>query len=58
MVYLHIHISSFRMRRLGRTLCATQGTWRQMCLYWFNRLGGMKLLLNSNFDTWNINQLL
>ena len=57
MIDLHIQKLSFRLRWLGRTLAATKGMWSKMCLYWFNLLGGLELLLNSNFDTWNIKSI-
>ena len=57
MIDLHTQISSFRLRWLGRTFGGTKGMWSKMCFYWFNRLGGLKLLLNSNFDTWNLKSI-
>merc|ERR1712002_147249 len=57
MIDLHTQKLSFRLRWLGRTMSVTKGTWSKMCLYWFNLLGGLKLLLNSNFDTSNIKSI-
>ena len=44
---------SFRLRWLGRLINDTDGSWKKVGQYWFNKLGGLKLLLNCNFDVGN-----
>ena len=49
MIDLHKQKLSFRLRCLGRNLAARKGIW--------NILGGLELLLNSDFDTWNVKHI-
>ena len=57
MIDISLQKLSFRLRWLGRTLMATNGIWYLMSSYWFNILGGLKLLLNADFGIWNLKSI-
>ena len=54
MIDLQNQKSSFRLRWLGRALAAREGIWNKMCLHWFNVIGGLELLFNSDFEICNL----
>jgi len=58
MIDLQNQKSSFRLRWLGRALAAREGIWNKMCFYWFNVIGGLELLFNSDFEICNLKSIL
>ena len=50
MVDIHKQLLSFRLKWLGRFLNENREQWKKMCSYWFDLLGGIKLLLNCNYN--------
>ena len=57
MIDLQNQKSSFRLRWLGRALAAREGIWNKMCFHWFNVIGGLELLFNSDFEICNLKSI-
>ena len=41
---------SYRLKWLGRLLNNSEGIWKDMAHFWFQQLGGIKLLLNCHYN--------
>ena len=50
MIDIEKQMLSFRLKWLGRLLDGNTGIWKEMAHFWFKKLGGIKLLLNCNYD--------
>ena len=50
MIDIDNQLLSFRLKWLGRFLNGNLEMWKIMFSYWFDKLGGITLLLNCNFD--------
>ena len=54
MVDVQKKVLSFRLRWLGRLVNDTNAVWKKLGNYWFNQFGGLKLILNSDFQVHNV----
>ena len=50
MIDIQKQLLSFRLKWLGRLVNENKGTWKNMANYWFDQLGGIKLLLNCDYN--------
>ena len=50
MVDIQNQMLSFRLKWLSRFLNESKETWKKMCSYWFDLIGGIVLLLNCNYS--------
>ena len=50
MIDIQKQMFSFRLKWLGRLLNESQGMWKEMANFWYNKLGGIALLLNCNYN--------
>ena len=50
MIDIEKQMLSFRLKWLGRLLNDSKGIWKEMAHSWFKQLGGIKLLLNCNYN--------
>ena len=50
-------VYSFRLRWIGRMVDNTKAMWKNLANYWFNRFGGLDLLLNSDYQNYNVHAM-
>ena len=54
MIDIEKKVFSFRLRWLGRLVSDTNDIWKILGNYWFNRFGGLSLILNSDFRVYDV----
>ena len=57
MIDVEKKVHSFRLRWLGRLVSDTDHMWKLLGNYWFNRFGGLNLILNSDFQVYNVKSM-
>ena len=50
-------VFSFRLRWIGRLVDDTEAVWKHLAHYWFDRFGGINLILNSDFQAHNVSSI-
>ena len=57
MVDVEKMVLSFRLRWIGRLVDGSDAIWKKLANYWFNRFGGLNLLLNSDYQEHNVQSI-
>lgn len=59
MVDVEKKLISFRLRWLGRLVndMSSKSMWKILGNFWFNRFGGLNLILNSDFQVYNVKSM-